>query len=273
MKSEMVPATSLKPLSAQECVLKRRLGTSCDEAGRELEAVAAAQQLLLPTDLPHVPGLDLAVSYRPARQAGGDYYDFLALTDGRWGLFIADVSGHDAAAAIVAAVVHATLRGCPELDDPGKVLAYVNGRLRGARTEWSGSFVTAFYAVFDPRSRTLSYATAGHPPARVRSASDGVVRPLEAVRALPLGIESGETFITNSTIVASGDVLVMFTDGVVEASDPHDEWFGTEQLDRSIPEARGSARFVLDVISDELGAFTHGERPVDDQTLVVAVVN
>jgi serine phosphatase RsbU (regulator of sigma subunit) len=111
MKSEMVPATSVKSLSAHECVLKRRLGTSCDEAGRELEAVAAAQQLLLPAELPHVPGLDLAVSYRPARQAGGDFYDFLPLTDGRWGLFIADVSGHGAAAAIVTAVVHATLRG------------------------------------------------------------------------------------------------------------------------------------------------------------------
>ena len=273
MKAEMIPATSVRAHDAHDCVLKRRLGTSCDEAGRELEAVAAAQQLLLPAELPHVPALDLAVSYRPARQAGGDYYDFLPLSDGRWGLFIADVSGHGAAAAIVAAVVHATLRGCPELDDPGKVLAYINGRLRGARTEWSGSFVTAFYAVFDPRTRTLSYATAGHPPARLRSGSDGVVRSLDAVRALPLGIEAGETFVTNSTIVTPGDVLVMFTDGVAEASDPHDEWFGAERLDHSIPEADGSARSVLDVISNELGAFTQGQRPADDQTLVVAVVN
>jgi sigma-B regulation protein RsbU (phosphoserine phosphatase) len=259
-------------LDRHDCVLQRRLGTSCDEAGRELEAVAAAQQLLLPAELPAVPGLDLAVSYRPARQAGGDYYDFVPLVDGRWGLFIADVSGHGAAAAIVAAVVHATLHSCQELDDPGRTLAYINRRLRGARTEWSGSFVTAFYAVFDPHSRTLSYATAGHPPARLRSGSDGVVRPLDVVRALPLGIEAAETFVTNSTIVTPGDVLVMFTDGVPEASDLRDGWFGTERLDRSIARASGSAAAVLDVISKDLVNFTEGQRPGDDQTLVVGVL-
>jgi phosphoserine phosphatase RsbU/P len=272
MRAEVVPASSPKSSTRHECALMRRLQTSCDEAGRELQAVAAAQRLLLPAVLPEVPGLELAVSYRPASQAGGDYYDFLQLPGGRWGLFIADVSGHGAAAAIVAAVVHATLHGCSEAEDPSKLLSYVNVRLRGSREEWSGSFVTAFYAVFDPASGTLSYASAGHPPARVLSGSDGRIRALATSRGLPLGIVTDEFFVTASEAVQAGDVLVLYTDGVTEARGEAGDWFGVERLDESIATNGGSAEGVTGAIVRSLTRFAGGGRPADDQTMVVAVV-
>lgn len=272
MRAEVVTASSPRSNSRHECALVRRLQTSCDEAGRELEAVAAAQRLLLPAQIPAVPGLELAVSYRPASQAGGDYYDFLQLPGGRWGLFIADVSGHGAAAAIVAAVVHATLRGCSEADDPSKLLSYVNGRLRGSREEWSGSFVTAFYAVFDPARREVTYASAGHPPARLLSGSDGRVRPLAGSRGFPLGIVTDDAFVTATETVRAGDVLVLYTDGISEARSATDDWFGVEGLDEALVANSGSAEGLTSAIVRSLTRFSGGRRPADDQTMLVAVV-
>lgn len=272
MRAELTPASRNASSGLHACVLERRLDTSCDEAGRELEAVAAAQRLLLPNDVPTVPGLELAVSYRPARQAGGDYYDFLALPDGRWGLFVADVSGHGAAAAIVAAVVHATLHGSPDRSDPAVLLTYLNGRLRGSREEWSGSFVTAFYAVYDPSRRSIAYASAGHPPARLFSHADGAVRALDGSRGLPLGIVTDDTFVTATVSAGAGDVLVLYTDGITEARDADGEWFGLGRLDDSIIRGDGSAPATLTALAAKLELFGNGRRRADDQTVVVAAV-
>lgn len=121
MKVDMAPAAQTVQ---RDCCVERKDDFTCGEAGREIAAVAAVQRLLLPNRLPQVPGLDLAVSYRPARHASGDYYDFLRLPSGKWGFFIADVSGHGAAAAVVTAAVHASHRSerkvRPRIESPSR---------------------------------------------------------------------------------------------------------------------------------------------------------
>jgi sigma-B regulation protein RsbU (phosphoserine phosphatase) len=155
-----------------DCDPLRRIDFTCEEAGRELESVAAAQRMLLPARLPEAPGLDLAVAYRPARQAGGDLYDFLPLPGGGLGVFVADVTGHGAAAALLAAVVHGMVRACPHAGSPADLLAFINDWLTVGERDWHGRFVTAFYGVYDPATRTLTYANAGHPTPRLLSGED-----------------------------------------------------------------------------------------------------
>jgi sigma-B regulation protein RsbU (phosphoserine phosphatase) len=267
MRAELAPAS--RP-AQRACCVKKPANFTCDDADRELEAVAAVQRLLLPNRLPEVPGLDVAVSYRPARQASGDHYDFLRLPDGRWGFFIADVSGHGAAAAVVAAAVHATVRAFPNPESPADLLAFVNERLVAERPDWLGLFVTAFYAVLDPVSGVLTYSTAGHPPPRLYSPERPGARALDDVEGLPLGIEAGMVFDAATTTVTTGDLLVLYTDGVTEARDGSGEWFGVRQLDAAVQRAEADAGQVIASVTDELKLIEGGSGRADDQTLVVA---
>src|SRR5205807_6698835 len=126
------------------------------ELDRELKIVADIQRSLLPARLPKIPTMDLAAHYQPAQRAGGDYYDFFPLPNDRWGIFIADVSGHGTPAAVLMAVTHciAHTRPGPPVP-PAKVLGYLNHHLATRYTHLSETFVTAFYAIYDPGSRVL----------------------------------------------------------------------------------------------------------------------
>ena len=245
--------------AAMDCHPLRRIDFTCEEAGRELESVAAAQRMLLPARLPEVPGVDLAVAYRPARQAGGDLYDFIPLPGGRLGLFIADVTGHGAAAALLAAVVHGMVRACPHAGSPADLLAFVNDRLTAGDRDWRGRFVTAFYGVYDPATRTLTYANAGHPSPLLLSGGDAQSRPLDATGGLPLGIEPDLPFATGTASLRPGDVLVLYTDGVTEARDPDDEeWFGVGRLEDAVCRGRATADTVASRIVESVKASRAG---------------
>ena len=257
--------------SVQECDPLRRIDFTCEEAGRELVSIAAAQRrLLLPPRVPEVQGLDLAVAYRPARQAGGDFYDFLPLSGGKLGIFIADVTGHGAAAALVAAIVHGMVRSCPDATSPAHLLGFVNDRLTEAGRDWSGLFVTAFYAVYDPATRTLAYANAGHPPPRLLP-HDGVQpSALDAAEGFPLGIEPVQRFTTGTAPLRRGDLLYLYTDGVIEISNAQEVWFGLTGLDASARQGRGAADAAVSLIMRNVKAFEGDSAPADDQTVVVA---
>jgi sigma-B regulation protein RsbU (phosphoserine phosphatase) len=249
------------------------------EANRRLtqqfEEVARVQQSLLPARTPDIPGLTIATSYLTSEQAGGDYYDFIALPRGphetpgpdRWGILCADVSGHGAAAATVMAMLHGILHCYPGPDiSPDAVIRYANAKLMNARLE--GSFVTAFFAVFDPADATLRFCNAGHPPPRVRRGSTGAVIALEGGQGLPVGIldeyESGWSHVT----LEPGDTVVMYTDGITEAFNDARQMFGLDRFDAALARCSGDPDCVIDSIHTALYDHTHARTRADDQTLV-----
>src|SRR4030095_14229869 len=156
----------------QNLVLRNDLTKALGALDRELQAVGEIQRSLLPQDLPQIPGYEIATYYQTSRRAGGDYYDFFPLPGGWWGVFIADVSGHGAGAAVLMAITHSIVHSYPGPPAPAAtMLEFVNRKLADRYTGELGSFVTAFYGIYDPAQRRLSYSSAGHPPPRLKRAS------------------------------------------------------------------------------------------------------
>ncbi len=171
--------------AATNLLLTRQLQEAYRQLDWEMRQVGRMQQHLLPAALPRIDGLDLAASYVTCSRAGGDYYDVLPLPEDLWGLFLADVSGHGVAAAVVMAMMHTLVHAFPgPLMPPGRVLAHVNRHLLSVAPE--GMFATAFYGVYDPQRRKLRYSIAGHPPPRLRRGP--AVTELERTEGLPLGV-------------------------------------------------------------------------------------
>lgn len=233
----------------------------------QLEAVARVQQALLPTRLPSIPGLKIATSYLTSDEAGGDYYDFFALPGGRWGVLIADVSGHGAAAATVMAMLHAILHGYQGPDyAPDAVMAYANRRLASSRID--GTFVTAFFGVYDPETGRVTYARAGHNPPRLKRGDTGEVVAVDDAPGLPLGITDDYSVHTSEVVLRHLDTLVLYTDGVTEAFNAAREQFGIAGLDESLHGCSGDPDCVVDSVHKALYKHTGSLSRDDDQTIV-----
>ncbi len=236
---------------------------------REVERIGRIQRALLPSEAPAAHGLDVAVSYETFDRAGGDMYAFLAPPDGdprgRWGVLIADVSGHGPAAAVVMAMLRGGLWNIPGgHDDPGRVLTELNGQL--CATPIERSFVTATMLVFDATARTIEYATAGHPPALVRRS--GTLLELDAVGGVPLGVLADERYENATHRCADDELIVLITDGVLEVRPIGGELFGANRLQAVIRDAGDDARAAVDAILRAVRDHLDGARPEDDQTLV-----
>ena len=243
-----------------------------DVVDRELARVADIQRSLLPESVPAIPTLDIAAHYQTSRRAGGDYYDFIPLPGGRWGILSADVSGHSTPAAVIMAIVHSIVGLAPTAADepPGKLLAYVNDRLVARYTGGTGTFVTAFYGIYDPATRQLDYASAGHPPPLLRRAGD--VQPVAGAHGLPLGIDAEEHYPAATVRLRPDDLLLVYTDGLTEARDPAGDFFGTDGLSAALARATGSAADVLSSVLATVEAFTAAAAPADDRTLLAVRV-
>jgi sigma-B regulation protein RsbU (phosphoserine phosphatase) len=270
---EMVWMSNLFGRATHNLVLSREVQRAFDAVDDELRSVAAMQQSLLPERLPRSEHFELATHYRTSRRAGGDYYDFFPLSDGRLGILIADVSGHGTPAAVLMAITQTiaqlndTLHG-----EPGAFLQRVNETLARRYVQDTGRFVTAFYAIFDPQLRELTYASAGHPSPRVKSiGADRGVRCLAKPTGLPLGIAAEETYATATEPLAPGDRVVFYTDGITEAFNEAGEMFGTERLDAAIAGCQ-DARCLVESVTAALKGFVGDHAPGDDQTLVVVHV-
>jgi phosphoserine phosphatase RsbU/P len=254
----------------QNLVLKNRLGEALSRLDRELQVVGEIQRSLLPQELPSIEGFDVAALYETSARAGGDYYDFFPLAGGRWGIFIADVSGHGTPAAVLMAITHAIAHARPGTHTPpAALLSYLNTALTKSYTH-SGTFVTAFYAVLDPAARTLTYSRAGHnPPRLVREG--GKVDSLDGAGSLPLGIVMPQEFEEETVRLERGDLLLLYTDGITEAMGPREgetsELFGVERLDGAVRGA-GSAEGAIVRVRESVGAFTHGAAAADDRTVI-----
>ena len=271
---EWVWVSNLFGRATHNLVLSEQLKKAYDELDAEIRVIGDIQRSLLPTELPKIPTIDLAADYQTSRRAGGDYYDFFPLPDGRWGIWIADVSGHGPPAAVLMAVTHSiahAFSGPPS--PPGRFLNHVNYHLATRYTAASGTFVTAFYGIYDPAERKLTYACAGHNPPRWRRCRDKIPESLDGVLGLPLGISSAEVYHESTRTLVPGDQLVFYTDGVVEACNPTGEMFGLERLDRVLQKCPTNAHDLMRDVLAELERFTEGTPAADDRTLVVATIS
>ena len=270
---EAVWLANLFGRATNNLVLAGRLKEAYEEIDRELKAVARIQRSLLPTRLPEIPFLKLAAHYQTARRAGGDYYDFFPMADGRWGMLIADVSGHGTPAAVMMAVMHSIAHAYPGTAiSPGLMLNYLNQKLCQHYVGTSGTFVTAFYAIFDPQSFRLTYSSAGHNPPRWKSTERGQIHSLENAQHYPLGITTEFAAIEATVTLSPGDHLILYTDGIVEASNPDKELFGMDRLDCELTSSTNDPENMISSLMNTLNLFTGGAPPSDDRTVVIGQV-
>jgi serine phosphatase RsbU (regulator of sigma subunit) len=232
---------------------------------QELHVARRIQQASLPEAVPALEGWEISPRYRPAREVGGDFFDFLELEDGRLGLVVGDATGKGVPAALVMSTTCGMLRAVAQASDysPGEVLQRVNEAL-SARIPPS-MFVTCFYGVLDPESGRLLYANAGHDLPYVRRGGDA--EELMA-RGMPLGLMPGMGYEEKEIILGPGDRALFYSDGLVEAHNPEGEMFGFPRLRALVAEHAGEEPLV-DFLMEELYSFT-GERweQEDDITLV-----
>lgn len=232
---------------------------------QELKVARLIQQTLLPQALPKIEGYQLTAYYQPAREVGGDFYDFIYFEDGKIGLIVADVTDKGVPAALVMATTRTLLRAAAErLADPGAVLAWTNDVLVAEIPP--RMFVTCFYAVLDPATGHFCYANAGHDVA-YRYTAAGVVE-LRAT-GMPLGLMPGMRYEAKETTLDGGDYVLMYSDGLVEAHDPHGEMFGFPRLQTMLGMHDDGAT-LNDFLLDQLAGFTGPSwEQEDDVTLVV----
>ncbi|HEX8342793.1 MAG TPA: PP2C family protein-serine/threonine phosphatase [Tepidisphaeraceae bacterium] len=255
-------------------VLKEELGVAYASLDKELKVVADIQRSLLPTELPRIEGMDIAASYQTSQWAGGDYYDFFPLPGGKLGILIADVSGHGTPAAVMMAVTHSiahTLHDEPT--PPSKLLNFINRHLSARYTNGTGTFVTAFYGIYDPARRELLFANAGHNPPRLKRGRGGPNGIIEGDSNLPLGIDETERYVDSVQKLCPDDLIVFYTDGITEARAPDGELFGTERLDEVINTAEAGAQKMIDRLNAAVGTFTNHGPPNDDRTVLVICVS
>ncbi|HBI43469.1 MAG TPA: stage II sporulation protein E [Planctomycetales bacterium] len=271
---ELVSMSNLFGRATHNLVLMEQLKEAYEAADYELKVVADIQRSLLPRKPPKIPTMAVAAYYHTAHRAGGDYYDFFPFPDGTWGILVADVSGHGTPAAVLMAVTHSlahTYQGPPT--PPGDLLNHVNDHLTRLYTAESDTFVTAFYGVYNPADRTLTYASAGHNPPRLKRCDDGTLAALDGARGLPLGISPAERYHEQRHTLVPGDQLVLYTDGITEAEGPSGELFGTERLDKVLENCSVTATDLLQAVLDAVQEFTAGRPAADDRTLLVAKIS
>jgi serine phosphatase RsbU (regulator of sigma subunit)/predicted ester cyclase len=233
---------------------------------QDLRVARTIQQASLPKEVPQLEGWQIAPFYRPAREVGGDFYDFHFLSEGRLGLVTGDATGKGVPAALVMSTTCGMLQLAAQVLDsssPGEVLERVNETLL-ARIPLN-MFVTCFYAVLDPESGTLRYANAGHDPPYLWHG--GCCEELRA-RGMPLGLMPGMSYEEGEVSLREGDSVLFYSDGLVEAHDPKGEMFGFPRLRAHVAE-HGEERSLGDLLLEELYSFVgEGWEQEDDITLL-----
>jgi phosphoserine phosphatase RsbU/P len=231
---------------------------------RELELAAAIQRQILPRDLPNVPSLEIAARNRPTRQVGGDYFDFFPLSGGRLAFLVADVSGKGVPAALLVSTVHAAVH--LQIDE-ARTVAELIGRIDRHLQKYAATrkFLTCFFGLFEPDTGTVRYVSAGHNPALLRRGS-GDIEQIKAT-GVPMGMFPDASWREETVVMAPGDLLCVYSDGITEALDTADEEFGIERLSRLMtPQPPGQ---ICEEVFEAVSAFA-GEAPqYDDQTLLL----
>ena len=218
---------------------------------QDLRVARSIQQASLPKELPTLEGWQISPFYQPAREVGGDFYDFFELRDGHLGIVVGDATGKGVPAALVMASARSMLRAVAQASDsPGEALRRVNDPL--ATDIPPNMFVTCFYAILEPKSGSLTYANAGHDLPYLHR--DGAAEELRA-RGMPLGLMPGRGYEEKQTILDAGEAALLYSDGLVEAHDPKGEMFSFPRLRALVAEHAEEKRSLGDFLLEELYSF------------------
>jgi PAS domain S-box-containing protein len=234
---------------------------------QELRVARLIQQTLLPKSLPGLPGYDMAAYYQPAREVGGDFYDFLEIEDGCLGLVVGDVSGKGVPAAIVMAITRTMLHAAYRLGSPapGEILQQVNNILHPDIPP--NMFVTCLAAMLDSRTGRLQYANAGHDLPYLRHASG--VSELRAT-GMPLGLMPAMSYEEKEITLQPGESILLYSDGLVEAHDSQREMFGLARMQEFVGAHPGGAS-LIDFLLAELEQFTGEEWEQEDDIVLLTL--
>ncbi len=248
---------------------KQRLEQEIRERERveqELQVARSIQRASLPKEVPTLEGWRITPYYQPAREVGGDFYEFLELDDGRVSFAVGDATGKGVPAAFVMSATCALLGGVATASgaSPGEVLARVNEAVLTRIPP--NMFVTCFYAILEPESGRLVYANAGHDLPYL-SRRNGEAEELRA-RGMPLGLMPGMIYEEKEIVLERGESVLFYSDGLVEAHDPHGKMFGFPRL-RALVAEHGKERSLGDLLLEELYSFVEeGWEQEDDITLL-----
>jgi len=188
-----------------------------------------------------------------------------------WGIFIGDASGHGPSAAVVIAVVQALLRAHPpNTAGPAELLRHLNTHLCERPIE--SSFVTAFLAIYEPVTRRLTYAGAGHPLPLLRARPGGTAKALDLISGYPLGIDSSQTFMQASVNLDQGDSLLFYTDGISETRNQSGGMFDASGIEQTLNECNGGPREIVEAVHRAVTTYSNGLPATDDRTLLAISV-
>ncbi len=247
-------------VAVQNARLFQRERQERERMSREAHEARVIQQALLPKSSPYVPGFAISGLSIPAGAVGGDWYDFIPLSDGKWGLVLADVSGKGTAAALLMSATRGMLRSLAEAGcGPGEVLARLNDLM--VQDFPSGKFVTMVYAVLDPASRKLTFANAGH--LRPLLVTNNGARFLDTDRGMPLGLAAGG-FSEVEIDLSPGSRLVFYSDGITEAAEASEEEYGPARLENHVVGTNASPESIL----EDVHSFVNGAGLQDDATVI-----
>jgi predicted ester cyclase len=239
-----------------------------EQVEQELVVARRIQQASLPEEAPALEGWQISPYYQPAREVGGDFYDFHLLSEGRLGLVMGDATGKGVPAALVMSTTLGVLQAVSEASDsssssPGEVLKRANEALTVRIPP--NMFVTCFYAILEPESGRLRYANAGHDLPYLHR--DGDAEELRA-RGMPLGLMPGMGYEEKEIVLEAGEAALFYSDGLVEAHDPKGEMFGFPRL-RALVAEHGGKRSLGDFLLEQLYSFVgEGWEQEDDITLL-----
>jgi serine phosphatase RsbU (regulator of sigma subunit)/ketosteroid isomerase-like protein len=260
---EWVLGTSISELMGQRLEQDR---IERERVEQELQVARRIQQASLPKVVPQLEGWQITPFYRPAKEVGGDFYDFHLLSDGRVGFVVGDATGKGVPAALVMSTTCGMLQAVSQTLDsstPGEVLSRVNETLLSRIPQ--NMFVTCFYAILEPESGSLTYANAGHdPPYLHRNSAAEELR----ARGMPLGLMPKMDYEEKQIILEAGEAALLYSDGLVEAHDSTGEMFGFPRL-RALVAEYGEKRSLGDFLLEELHSFVgEGWEQEDDITLL-----
>ena len=233
----------------------------------DAEMLVARQVMedLIPRDVPSLDGLDIAGVNEASFEVGGDYYEFIPLPEDRWGIIIADVAGKGIGAALQVSAIRASIYALVDRELAIRAVMRRANRFFFDSVD-AGRYVTLFYAVLDVPTRQMIYVNAGHqPPLLVRA--DGTVDKLWS-GGVPIGMFESPRYFEGGARLRPGDLLALYTDGIVESSNAHDEEFGHDRLVATMHGARTeSAQVICQRVMDDVRGYSFGSP--DDRTLLV----
>lgn len=239
---------------------------------RDLQIARTVQQSFLPSSPPKVRGYQFEAFYKAAQEVGGDFYDFIPLSEDQVGLIMGDVSGKGVPAALFMARLMSDFRFISLIEEePKDILARVNDIL--AERSQRGMFVTLEFVILDILKKRITFSSAGHlPPVLVKS--DGSVHRLEVEKGIPLGIAGGREFSQDAVPFEGGDTLLLYTDGLMEARDAKGREFGLERIEKIISRnADSAAKRIKSNLLREINSFVTDTPQHDDLTFILMKAN